>query len=78
MKVGFSKATGEKVAIKCVDKSKVEREETLQNEIDILSKIDHDGVVRMYHIFDAEETLFIVMELYVLFSVLLSSFVSPR
>jgi calcium/calmodulin-dependent protein kinase I len=63
VKVGFSKATGEKVAIKCVDKSKVEREETLQNEIDILSKIDHDGVVRMHHIFDAEETLFIVMEL---------------
>jgi len=63
VKVGFDKTTGEKVAIKCVDKSKVEREETLQNEIDILSKIDHDGVVRMYNIFDADETLFIVMEL---------------
>jgi len=62
-KLVIIKKTGEKVAIKCVDKSKVEREETLQNEIDILSKIDHDGVVRMYHIFDAEETLFIVMEI---------------
>jgi len=63
VKVGYNRKTREKVAIKCVDKSKVEREETLQNEIDILSKIDHEGVVKMYHIFDAEETLFIVMEL---------------
>jgi len=63
VKVGYDKETKEKVAIKCVDKSKVEREETLQNEIDILSKVQHEGVVRMYRIFDAEETLFIVMEL---------------
>jgi len=63
VKLGVNKKTGEKVAIKCVDKSKVEREETLQNEIDILCKVDHDGVVRMHHIFDSEETLFIVMEL---------------
>jgi len=63
VKSGFNKTTREKVAIKCVDKSKVEREETLQNEIDILSKIDHDGVVRMYNIFETEETMFIVMEL---------------
>jgi calcium/calmodulin-dependent protein kinase I len=63
VKLGINKETKEKVAVKCVDKSKVEREETLQNEIDILSKIDHDGVVRMHQIFDTEETLFIVMEL---------------
>jgi calcium/calmodulin-dependent protein kinase I len=63
VKVGYNNVTGEKVAVKCVDKNKVEREETLQNEIDILSSIAHDGVVRMLNIFDTEEILFIVMEL---------------
>jgi len=41
----------------------VEKEETLDNEIKILSDIHHPHVVQMKAIFDTEETLFIVMEL---------------
>lgn len=41
----------------------VEKEETLDNEIKILSDIHHPHVVQMRAIFDTEETLFIVMEL---------------
>lgn len=65
MKVGIEKATGKKVAIKVIDKEVVEREETLKNEIDILSKVCHPSIVQMYAIFDTPENLFIVMELYV-------------
>lgn len=64
VKVGIDKQTGERVAIKVVNKELVEREETLQNEIEILSKVEHDNIVRMHAIFDTEEHLFIVMELY--------------
>jgi len=46
-----------------VNKELVEREETLNNEIEILSKIDHPSVVKMHAIFDTTEHLFIVMEL---------------
>jgi serine/threonine protein kinase len=63
VKVGIDKTTGERVAIKVVNKELVEREETLNNEIDILSKVDHENIVRMHAIFDTEEHLFIVMEL---------------
>jgi calcium/calmodulin-dependent protein kinase I len=63
VKVGIDKKTGEKVAVKLVNKSLVEKEETLANEIDILGSIDHPNVVSMKAIFDTEDTLFIVMEL---------------
>lgn len=63
MKVGIDRSTGEKVAVKLVNKSLVEKEETLANEIDILGSIDHPNVVSMKAIFDTDDTLFIVMEL---------------
>lgn len=63
MKVGIDKVTGERVAIKIVNKELVEREETLNNEIEILSKVDHENIVRMHAIFDTPEHLFIIMEL---------------
>jgi len=63
VKVGVDKKTGERVAIKVVNKELVEREETLNNEIEILSKVDHPNIVRMHAIFDTPEHLFIVMDL---------------
>lgn len=53
--------------MKLVNKSLVEKEESLANEIDILGSIDHPNVVNMKAIFDTEETLFIVMELYAVY-----------
>jgi len=62
--VGIDRKTKEKVAVKLVNKSLVEKEETLANEIDILGSINHPNVVNMRAIFDTEDILFIVMELY--------------
>jgi len=63
VKVGIDRKTKEKVAVKLVNKSLVEKEETLANEIDILGSIHHPNVVNMRAIFDTEDILFIVMEL---------------
>jgi len=63
VKVGIDRKTGDRVAVKMVNKSLVEKEETLANEIDILGSIDHPNVVNMKAIFDTEDILFIVMEL---------------
>jgi len=63
VKVGINKKTKERVAVKMVNKSLVEKEETLANEIDILGSIEHPNVVSMHAIFDTEDILFIVMEL---------------
>eukprot|EP01129_Flabellula_baltica_P011450 TRINITY_DN5016_c0_g1_i1.p2 TRINITY_DN5016_c0_g1~~TRINITY_DN5016_c0_g1_i1.p2 ORF type:complete len:300 (-),score=78.75 TRINITY_DN5016_c0_g1_i1:1055-1930(-) len=63
VRLGYDLQTREKVAIKLINKDLVEREETLENEIEILRSIDHPNVVSMRAIFDSEDTLFIVMDL---------------
>jgi len=63
VKKGVDKKTGAPVAIKIINKDLVEKEETLRNEIEILSKVDHPNIVKMHAIFDTPEHLFIVMEL---------------
>jgi serine/threonine protein kinase len=57
------KKTGELVAVKHIDKSMVERDETLEREIEILSVTDHPRIVKLRGIFDAPETMCIVMDL---------------
>jgi serine/threonine protein kinase len=52
------------VAVKIIDKSKVEESpQLLQNEIDIMAKVNHPHVVGLRAVFDTPSTLFIVMEL---------------
>jgi len=63
VKVGIDKKTGERVAIKAVAKTMVEKQETLDNEIGILRDINHPNIVKMHAIYDTKDTLFIVMEL---------------
>jgi calcium/calmodulin-dependent protein kinase I len=63
VKLGYDKESRERVAIKLINKELVEREETLDNEIDILRSIDHPNVVSMRAIFDTDDILFIVMDL---------------
>lgn len=41
----------------------VEDKVALQNEIDILTQVDHPNIVKLYDIFEDEETYSLVMEL---------------
>jgi len=60
---GICKKTGESVAVKHIDKSMVERDETLENEIKIMSVTKHPRIVELRGIYDSPDTLFIVMDL---------------
>eukprot|EP00350_Pseudokeronopsis_sp_OXSARD2_P000617 CAMPEP_0170540916 /NCGR_PEP_ID=MMETSP0211-20121228/810_1 /TAXON_ID=311385 /ORGANISM="Pseudokeronopsis sp., Strain OXSARD2" /LENGTH=212 /DNA_ID=CAMNT_0010843473 /DNA_START=58 /DNA_END=696 /DNA_ORIENTATION=+ len=62
---GTNKKTGEKVAIKIIAKEALELEDkiALQNEIDILTQVDHPNIVKLYEIFEDETTYYLVMEL---------------
>jgi len=59
------RATGEEVAIKAIDKHKLDPDEltSLQLEAEILSQVDHPNVVKTYEIYDEANYLYIVMEL---------------
>lgn len=64
VKVGIDKKTGERVAVKVIDKSKVEESpQLLENEILIMKKIRHKNIVALKGVFDAQDVLIIVMEL---------------
>lgn len=59
------KKTGEKVAIKIISKKSLSEEDkvALQNEIDIMTQVDHPNIVKLHDIFEDEKYIFLVMEL---------------
>ena len=65
VKLGINKITGEKVAIKILDKSKILEKEDLDRiirEISILSKMDHENVIKIYQIYEDSKNYLIIME----------------
>lgn len=62
---GKNKVTGEKVAVKFIEKKFVDQEELklLQREIDIMARVQHTNVLRLFEIFDTDQKLSLVMEL---------------
>jgi calcium/calmodulin-dependent protein kinase I len=64
VKAGIDKKTKAKVAVKIIDKKKVEESpQLLENEITIMKKIHHKNIVALHAVFDAPDSLIIVMEL---------------
>lgn len=62
---GIKKSTGEEYAIKMIDKTAIESDDqiALQNEVDILSEIDHPNIVKLVEIYDEKTRFNMVMEL---------------
>lgn len=48
--------------VKLVAKKMVKNPETLQNEIEILRKLDHPMIVRLYETFEDEKNIYLVQE----------------
>lgn len=64
VKLGVHKKTGERFAVKQIDKSAIkDSEDSLQNEIDILKQINHPNIIALKEIFDSKSKLYLVMEL---------------
>lgn len=51
--------------INMYDRNKLTLEDkiALQNEIDILTQVDHPNIVKLYEIFEDDEAYYLVMEL---------------
>ena len=65
VKLGINKITGEKVAIKILDKSKIVEKEDLERivrEMSILSKMDHKNVIKVFQIYEDSNNFLIIME----------------
>ncbi|KAI8593281.1 kinase-like domain-containing protein, partial [Geranomyces variabilis] len=66
VKIGIHKETNQKVAIKIIDKrqvaAKAEKAKKLQLEVQLLMRLDHPNVIRLYQVMETEEECFVVME----------------
>lgn len=58
------RATGRKYAVKTIDKSKVSRLDHIQNEMRLLSHVDHSSIMRMVDCFEDADYVHIITEMY--------------
>uniref|UniRef100_A0A6S9XZE7 Protein kinase domain-containing protein n=1 Tax=Chrysotila carterae TaxID=13221 RepID=A0A6S9XZE7_CHRCT len=63
VKLGTHRKTGQKVAIKIINKPTGSKISMLKTEVDILTKADHPNVVKLYKVLDTPNILYLVMEL---------------
>lgn len=53
----------EMVAIKVIDKAKVEDMNDIQREIEVMGMLDHPHVIKLFEIYDEPKKMMLVMEL---------------
>jgi len=55
---------GDMVAVKCIDKKALKgKEDSLENEIKVLRKLNHSNIVRLKETFEDKQKVYLVMEL---------------
>ncbi|KAK0399437.1 hypothetical protein QR680_003048 [Steinernema hermaphroditum] len=55
---------GRLVAVKCIDKKALKgKEESLENEINVLRKLKHPNIVQLFDTFDEKQYVYLIMEL---------------
>ncbi len=62
VRLGRNKETGERVAVKCVDKSNMRRRQ-LAREIEILTTVNHPNVISLKDVFEDDTYVYLVLEL---------------
>ncbi|CAD8077667.1 unnamed protein product [Paramecium sonneborni] len=65
VKIGTQLQTGEKVAVKILEKARVQDESDvcrIAKEIDILKKIRHPHIIQIYEIIDTAKDIYLIME----------------
>ena len=65
VRLGTNRQTGEKIAIKILEKSKMANSDDknrLEREINILKKIHHPNIVKLFCVIETDRQIFIIME----------------
>lgn len=55
--------TGEVRAVKVISKAKIKNKDRFKMEIDILKKLDHPNVIKLYETFEDHKYVYLVMEI---------------
>jgi len=64
VKLATNKKTNQKFAVKCIDRNGLpaDDEASLRQEVDILTQMDHDNIVRLVDFFEEEKFFYVVLE----------------
>ncbi len=65
VKIGIHLPTGEKVAVKILEKSKIKEQADVRRvnrEIKILKKAQHGNIIRLYEVLDTANAVYLIME----------------
>lgn len=60
---GIHRATGERRAIKAMNKDQIEDKEALENELMILKQLDHPNIVKLFEIYEFGHNIYLVTEM---------------
>eukprot|EP01111_Echinosteliopsis_oligospora_P000685 TRINITY_DN1078_c0_g1_i1.p1 TRINITY_DN1078_c0_g1~~TRINITY_DN1078_c0_g1_i1.p1 ORF type:complete len:326 (-),score=93.55 TRINITY_DN1078_c0_g1_i1:85-1017(-) len=64
VRLGVNKKTGEKVAIKVIEKKNLgDKTHMIKSEVDILKKIHHPNIILLRELYETPTTIYLVMEL---------------
>jgi serine/threonine protein kinase len=64
VKVAVEKASGNKFAIKIIDKAKCKgKESMIETEVNILMRVRHDNIIQLYEMYEIDNKIYLVMEL---------------
>ena len=64
VKEATEKATGRKVAIKVIDKSKCAgKEGMILSEVNILKRVQHDNIIPLFEMYETNNRIYLVMQL---------------
>ena len=64
VKKATERATGNKYAIKIIDKAKCKgKESMIEMEVNILVRVRHDNIIQLYEMHEIDNKIYLVMEL---------------
>lgn len=67
VKIGIERRTGEKFAVKIIDKQKflmnARRKDALMDEVRVLESVSHENIIKIHKVFETPKLLYLVLEL---------------
>ena len=61
--MGLIRGTSIKRAIKIIDKSKVSNVERFRLEVEIMMRLDHPNILRLYDYFEDKKSIYLILEI---------------
>jgi serine/threonine protein kinase len=76
VKRATERTSGIRYAVKVIDKAKCRgKESMIQSEVEILKRVQHRNIIRLFEMYESNQKIFLIMEMYAPIFVSISTFV---